>query len=113
MSDQKQRYPLDWPHGWKRTPDDARQRARFSTRSRSDHGWSYQKQISVAQAVNRLLSELDKMNKRGHDYRVPEYSIVISTNIKVRLDGLPYSSQHAPDDPGVAVYFTLDGKTHF
>ncbi|WP_246173675.1 J domain-containing protein [Limnoglobus roseus] len=31
---------------------------------------------------------------------------VLSTNIKLRLDGLPYSNQSPPADKGVAVYFT-------
>ena len=36
---------------------------------------------------------------------------MISTNLKLRLDGLPRSDQATPADPGVAVYFELDGKT--
>ena len=41
---------------------------------------------------------------------LPEH-IVISTNLKVRKsDGLPASGQKTPDDPGVAVYFTLVDK---
>lgn len=31
--------------------------------------------------------------------------VIISTNIKLRNDGMPYSSAKAPDDRGVAVYF--------
>ena len=30
---------------------------------------------------------------------------IISTNLKLRLDGLPRSDQKEPDDPGVAVYW--------
>jgi hypothetical protein len=33
-------------------------------------------------------------------------SVVLSTNISLRLDGLPYANEREPDDPGVAVYFT-------
>lgn len=31
--------------------------------------------------------------------------MIISSNLKVKANGLPYSSQRTPDDPGVAVYF--------
>jgi hypothetical protein len=32
--------------------------------------------------------------------------LVISTNIELRPDGLPYANQQEPEDEGVAVYFT-------
>lgn len=35
---------------------------------------------------------------------------VISANLALRNDGLPYSSQRQPDDVGVAVYFQRRGK---
>ena len=34
-------------------------------------------------------------------------NLIISTDLKLRLDGLPYSNQKQPDDQGVAVYFTF------
>lgn len=43
---------------------------------------------------------------------VPDYHVVISSNVALRRDGLPYSNQRRPDDPGVAVYFRLKGKPH-
>ncbi|MBW9102893.1 hypothetical protein [Paraburkholderia phenoliruptrix] len=45
-----------------------------------------------------MLLELSRLGVGRDD-------IVISTNIKTRLDGLPRSDQKAPDDPGVAVYW--------
>jgi len=36
--------------------------------------------------------------------------MIVSTNVRVRNDGLPYSSQKPPDDTGVAVYFDWKGK---
>ena len=33
---------------------------------------------------------------------------VISTNVKLRRDGLPYAGQREPDDKAVAVYFTYN-----
>jgi hypothetical protein len=38
--------------------------------------------------------------------------IVISTNIPVKKDGMPYSTYRTPEDPGVAVYFNLKGVPH-
>lgn len=35
---------------------------------------------------------------------------VLSSNVKLRLDGQPYSNQGQPLDPGAAVYFELKGK---
>ena len=37
---------------------------------------------------------------------------VISTNVELRQDGLPYSGRRAPEDPGAAVYFELAGRPH-
>jgi hypothetical protein len=41
---------------------------------------------------------------------LPAQNVVISTNIALRQDGLPYSVQKRIDDPGVAVYFTFKKK---
>lgn len=78
-------YPLHWPPGWPRTARP--ERARFGNHSR-------------AQAVSELINEVRQLGGRN---------IVISTNLELRLDGLPRSSQKAPDDQGVAVYFELNG----
>lgn len=37
---------------------------------------------------------------------------VLSSNLSLRRDGLPYASQSQPSDPGIAVYFTYKGKQH-
>ncbi|MBL8237297.1 MAG: hypothetical protein JNM66_07760 [Bryobacterales bacterium] len=37
--------------------------------------------------------------------------IVISSNLELRLDGLPRAAQRTPADQGVAVYFTLNGRS--
>jgi hypothetical protein len=42
--------------------------------------------------------------------RLGARNAVISTNIELRRDGLPYSGRKVPDDPGVAVYFTYEGR---
>lgn len=98
-------YPLHWPPHVPRTPAQKRQRARFATGT----GWKERKQLSVAKGRDRLLAELDRYTKHGHTHRVPPGSIIISTNVRTRKDGLPYSNAAEPDDPGVCVYFELDG----
>jgi hypothetical protein len=57
----------------------------------------------VADALSRLQRELDRIGARYP---------VISSNLELRLDGLPRSGQREPNDPGVAIYFDLDGKPH-
>lgn len=84
-----QKYPLSWPQGWPRTDTWARRRAAFR---RGKHD------ISVMDGVERLLDELRRLG-------VQEPDIVISTNLKTRLDGFPRSDQPNPQDPGVAVYW--------
>lgn len=41
-----------------------------------------------------------------------DYNVVISTNVELRRDGIPYSNAKRPTDPGVAVYFKLKNKPH-
>jgi len=91
-------YPLHWPAGVARTKRGRRQRARFSSR-RNSRG---QERLTLAEARERLLGELDRLRAR---------QCVLSTNLELRLDGLPRSGQRAPEDPGAAVYFTIHGET--
>lgn len=37
-------------------------------------------------------------------------TIILSTNIPLRQDGIPYASMRQPDDKGVALYFTYNKK---
>lgn len=94
MTQQKTSYPLAWPGGWKRTASGSRQRASFSKNHNA---------LSVAEGTKRVLDELRR-------FGVPDYQVILSTNIQVRLDGLPYSNQKEPQDPGVAAYFKRNGK---
>lgn len=89
MANQKmaEAYPLQWPDGWKRTEPYRRGTPRFKG--------------TFASARDGLLGEIRKFGGS---------MIVLSTNIPLRLDGLPYSSARSPDDPGVAVYFQRKGK---
>lgn len=92
------RYPLSWPEGWPRTK--YRQRARFGSRAETND--RSLRSLTIHAALRRLNDELA---------RLPAHSIEISTNVAVRLDGLPYSDARIPADPGVAVYFKRGGKS--
>lgn len=98
-------FPLQWPAGWKRTPLSSRTRARFGKASSGYGGYTSRGELTVAQATDRVLGELRRMGVR-------DYNLVISSNLQLRLDGLPRSGQREPEDPGVAVYWrdsTQDG----
>jgi len=94
-----QAYPLQWPQGRPRKPAHRRGDANFGKRDAK--GWL--QSLTLAQARDRLQEELDR-------FRVK--SVVLSTNVELRLDGLPRSGQPDPADPGVALYFDLGGKPH-
>ena len=88
-------YPLQWPEGWPRTGGAYRQSARFSKKA---YGNRSPDSLTIADGVERVLRELERMGYGRND-------IVISTNVELRLDGLPRSDRSNPDDPGVAVYW--------
>jgi hypothetical protein len=79
-------FPLQWPVGWKRAK--RREDGSFST--------------SLAAARDGLMAEISRMGGR-----LP----VLSSNMQLRRDGLPYAIQPRHEDPGVAVYFTYGGKS--
>ena len=98
-----QAYPLQWPQGWPRTPAAKKKPGLFNTRSTKMYAngamATYRSDISISSGVKRVLDELDKLiGTAGGD-------IVISTNLKTRPDGLPYSGQGEPQDSGVAIYW--------
>jgi hypothetical protein len=78
-------YPLTWPVGWPRTPH--REQARF--------------RVSLATARSSLLSELALMSATD---------VIVSSNAVLLRDGRIAAKQPRLDDPGVAVYFTLDDQ---
>lgn len=83
-------YPLSWPHGRPRTLPHQRTRSAFSRESA--HA------LTLEQARRQLEDELRRLGV---------HKFILSTNVQLRQDGYPYSGRKAPDDPGVAVYFTL------
>jgi hypothetical protein len=102
-------YPLQWPQGWPRTSVADQSIPRFNKKGRH-HGsggssWSYAQELSVSDAVSRLIAEIKLFTRTGQPWRIDPNDVIISTNIQTRLDGLPRSGQRAPEDPGVAVYW--------
>lgn len=100
-------FPLSWPVGWPRCPESRRTRAKFGNvrEVQSAHNpgntWKQRGSLTIAGARDRLLAELARLGAAR---------IVLSTNIRTRNDGLPYSNAAEPDDPGAAVYFRLKGQ---
>lgn len=102
MSTETTAYPLSWPAGWTRTEPRDRGRSRFTRRGNAtDYGYRPQRQITIAEGCDDIMRELDRMGAT---------EVILSTNLRLRQDELPYSNQKEPEDPGVAVYFTWDGE---
>lgn len=83
-------FPLSWPAGWRRTKPDARRDANFKHQAG---------RLSISDGVGRVIEQLRLFGYWSCDH------IIISTNVKPRLDGLPRSDSAQPLDPGVAVYW--------
>lgn len=101
-------YPLQWPPHVPRTPTHQRARANFGRvvvekSQYTDASWKRRARLTIGQSRDRLLDELDRLGAKH---------AVISSDLVLRNDGLPRSGQRTPDDPGVAVYFLLDGEQH-
>lgn len=82
-------YPLQWPDGW--------------PRAKSRRGSSHFS-VTPEKAMLSLLENLRRLRVTG---------IVISSNCKLRRDGVPYAEDlrdFQMRDPGVAVYFQYLGK---
>lgn len=80
-------YPLCWPTGWKRT------HVQISSRF-----GKWQKPVTIAHATNTILDELRKMG-------IGDWNVIISTNLRLKQDGFPYSNQRDPDDVGASVWW--------
>jgi hypothetical protein len=75
-----ERYPLTWPNG----------QPRCSRRRDADF------KVDFGRARDELLHSLKLLGGT---------SVVLSTSVALRQDGLPYANMPEPVDPGVAVYF--------
>lgn len=78
-------FPLTWPQGW--------------PRSKGAQSSSFKATFtSIRDGLFRQINLLGGTH------------IVLSSNIPLRLDGLPRAGQPQPQDKGVAVYFLRRGK---
>jgi hypothetical protein len=92
-------YPLQWPEGWPRTKAGQKKYGKFGTKkTRPGSSYARTEDITITEASTRVLVELERMGIQRQD-------IVISTNVRTRLDGLPRSGEREPDDSGAAVYW--------
>lgn len=104
-------YPLQWPSGWQRTNAAQRKRASFRSGKSGWNGDRYQSanEVTIAEGTRRVLHEIRAFTRSGQRWVINPDSVVISSNLELRNDGLPRSGQRAPADPGVAVYWTHSG----
>lgn len=84
MSEDTTAYPLCWPPGWPRTASPRR--------------GAYQ--VTFERARRDLTRNLQLFGVSD---------IILSSNIRLRLDGNPYAGDREPEDPAVAVYFKREG----
>lgn len=105
-------YPLAWPVGVARSK--SKESARFhghsyssyettnyTTGQRETRTRTSRRDVTVAEARDAVMLELTRLGASA--------PVIISTNLRTRLDGLPAGGQAEPSDPGVAVYFLLNG----
>jgi hypothetical protein len=85
MSAPTEAYPLTWPLG--------RPRTKWPERSNFD--------VTLGRAIQDVQHEVKLLGG---------IALIISSNLPLRRDGMPYANATQPDDRGVAVYFTLKKK---
>lgn len=96
-----QRFPLEWPLGWKRTR--GRRHGAFSMTREDVVPTGVRKRstpVNMITAVARLEDQLDKLGAKNP---------TLSTNVSLNLRGIPRGDEN-PGDPGAAVYFSFKGK---
>jgi hypothetical protein len=81
-------FPIHWPAGWARHP---------ATGSRKNSRY----EVSFGTARNDVLKSLRLLGSS---------EVVVSSNVPVRHDGLPYATYTEPTDPGCCVYWVRKGK---
>lgn len=84
-------FPLIWPEGWPRTPENKR------------GSNSNLRTVTFDAARKTIFDELRMLKAQ---------SPVLSTNVPIRQDGMPYAdaARRRMQDPGVAVYFSLRNR---
>ena len=82
-------FPLRWPQGRPRIAAQKRKRARFKA--------------PMSEIAEHLYGELRRL---GANYAL------VSSNLSLKRNGMPYAKQPQPQDPAVVVYFDLNGATY-
>jgi hypothetical protein len=91
-------YPLQWPEGWPRTPA----HRRVDSRNRWGRGEKNKRRPwTFGEARDELYAELERAGAKG---------TIVSTNFRLTQSGMPSKSFGVPDDQGVAIYFSMNGK---
>jgi hypothetical protein len=85
MTDLIEAYPLTWPRH--------RPRCRWPEHSNFD--------VSLGKSIKDVQREVNLLGGTG---------LIISSNLPLRRDGMPYANASQPMDRGVAVYFTYKKK---
>jgi hypothetical protein len=86
MTDQPiEAFPLQWPPG--------RPRTKWPERSNFE--------VTLGKAIRDVQEEVRRLGGAG---------LVISSNLPLRRDGMPYANSSQPEDRGVAVYFRYKRK---
>lgn len=86
MKPPEEAFPLCWPAGKPR---------KKSPRRSQFHD------VSFARARDTMVGEVEKLGGK---------KLIVSTNIPLKLDGMPYGNRNPPADKGVAVYFFLNDR---
>lgn len=68
-------------------------------------GNHWKRDVTISEAASHALDQLRIMGVHHED-------VIVSTDLKLRLDGLPYSNQREPEDPGAAVWWRPKGSKH-
>jgi len=93
-------FPLSWPIDRPRSK--YRTTAKFGVRWKDANGYWSHGRVTMPAALDRLTAELRRFHAR---------SFVVSTNLPAGRGGMPLANRETPadGDPGVAVYFVLEG----
>lgn len=96
-------YPLSWPGDRPRTRPGRRNAGRFATRTTVLGRGPTTLDISFDQAAERVRNELKLL-------QISDY--VLSTNVPPAKSGASMKDRLYPKDPGVCLYFEIDGRPH-
>lgn len=91
MEPKIEKFPLCWPVSYKRT--------RYPSRSR----------FGITTAFGKARDEMFKQVEMLVSY-YDRSTIILSSNVALRLDGIPYAGMKQPEDKGVALYFKYKDK---